>query len=116
VRFLIDRCAGRRLAESLAGEGHDVLEARTLGPDPGDADLLRIAAGQKRILVTMDKDFGVLLFRDHAAHAGILRLPDLPAKERIALVHSVLRSHGRELEGGAAVTVRGNKIRVSREA
>jgi len=113
VKFLVDRCAGRRLAEFLAAEGHDVLEARTLGPDPGDAELLRTAASQDRILVTMDKDFGALLFRDRAAHAGILRLPDLPVKERITLVHSVLGSHGKDLEGGAAVTVRGNRIRVS---
>jgi predicted nuclease of predicted toxin-antitoxin system len=35
MKFLVDRCAGKRLADWLRGEGHDVLEARTLGPDPG---------------------------------------------------------------------------------
>lgn len=43
MNFLIDRCAGRRLAESLRRAGHDVLEARTLGPDPGDRALLELA-------------------------------------------------------------------------
>ena len=35
MRFLLDRCAGRRLAEWLGNNGHDVVEAQTLGPDPG---------------------------------------------------------------------------------
>jgi hypothetical protein len=28
VKFLVDRCAGRRLAEWLRGQHHDALEAR----------------------------------------------------------------------------------------
>jgi predicted nuclease of predicted toxin-antitoxin system len=31
MRFLVDRCAGHRLAEWLRSQGHDVLEARELG-------------------------------------------------------------------------------------
>jgi len=58
VRFLVDRCAGRRLAEWLRSEGHDVVEASSLGPDPGDAALLQLAAQEKRVLVTIDTDFG----------------------------------------------------------
>lgn len=49
MRFLIDRCAGRRLAEWLQREGHDVLEARELGPDSGDQALLD-AGGLRRVL------------------------------------------------------------------
>jgi predicted nuclease of predicted toxin-antitoxin system len=56
VRFLIDRCAGRRLAAWLRDQVHDVLESRTLGPDPGDLALLRWAADDGRILVTIDTD------------------------------------------------------------
>jgi hypothetical protein len=41
VKFFVDRCAGRRLAEWLRRQGHDVREARELSPDPGDASLLR---------------------------------------------------------------------------
>ena len=43
MRFIVDRCAGRRLAEWLANNGHDVLDSRTLGPDPGDMALLMLA-------------------------------------------------------------------------
>jgi predicted nuclease of predicted toxin-antitoxin system len=59
LRLLVDRCAGRRLADWLRDQGHDVLEIRAAGGDPGDAALLRRAVAETRILVTIDTDFGV---------------------------------------------------------
>lgn len=56
MRFLVDRCAGRRLAESLRDWGHDVVEARTLPSDPGDRVLLELAEADRRILITIDTD------------------------------------------------------------
>ena len=43
MRFLVDRCAGRRLADWLRNNGYDALEAQTIGPDPGDRALLELA-------------------------------------------------------------------------
>ena len=80
MRFLLDRCAGRRLAGWLQGEGHDVLEARTLGADPGDRALLELAASENRVLITIDTDFGELVYLHDLPHAGLVRLPDVPAE------------------------------------
>jgi predicted nuclease of predicted toxin-antitoxin system len=55
VKFLVDRCAGRRLAEWLRGQGHDVLESRERGADPGDDVILEWAVAESRILITMRK-------------------------------------------------------------
>ena len=44
MKFLIDRCAGRRLAEWLRQVGHEVVESRERGTDPGDRALLEWAA------------------------------------------------------------------------
>ena len=52
--FLVDRCAGRRLTQWLQGQGHDALDARELGPDPGDRALLERAVSENRTLITMD--------------------------------------------------------------
>ena len=52
MKFLIDRSAGQLLAEWLRNEGHDVVESRELGPDPGDRALLEWAAREARVLVT----------------------------------------------------------------
>jgi predicted nuclease of predicted toxin-antitoxin system len=114
MRFLVDRCAGRTLAEWLRGLGHDVLEARDLGPDPGDETLLQMAVDQSRITITIDSDFGLLIFRDAASHFGLVRLPDVPAAQRVALMNEVLTRHADDLAAKAVITVRGNRIRVSR--
>jgi predicted nuclease of predicted toxin-antitoxin system len=114
VRFLIDRCAGRRLAAWLRDQGHDVLESRTLGPDPGDLALLRRAADDGRILVTIDTDSGTLLHTRSALHAGLVRLPDVPAEVRIALMTQILRDHTPAELSRSIVTVRGHRIRISR--
>lgn len=114
MRFLIDRCAGRRLADWLRGQGHDVIESRERGADPGDRALLEWAAAEGRILVTLDKDFGEFLFVNRSPHSGLVRLPDLPAAKRIALMERVLTEYTDELSARSVITVRGGRIRISR--
>lgn len=101
------------MAAWLQDQGHDVLELRELGRDPDDEEVLRLAASLKRVLVTIDTDFGKLIFAQREPHAGLIRLPDVRAVSRIALMEQVLARHAAELKRGAIVTVRGQRIRVS---
>lgn len=78
MKFLIDRCAGHRLAEWLRGLGHEVAETKDRGPDPGDAAILIQATAEGRILVTIDTDFGELIFARGARHSGLVRLQTYP--------------------------------------
>jgi predicted nuclease of predicted toxin-antitoxin system len=114
LRFLVDRCAGRRLAKWLRGQGHDVLEVRALGRDPGDAALLRLAADEQRILITIDTDFGAMIHVRAQAHAGLIRLPDVSAARRIELMAQILADHPDDELSRAVVTVKGSRIRISR--
>lgn len=114
MKFLLDRCAGHRLAEWLRSQGHDVVESKDLGPDPGDRVLLDWAYESGRVLVTLDKDFGEFLYVELQPHSGLVRLPDLPAQRRIEIMEEILRCHGRELSDRAVITVRGGRIRISR--
>ncbi len=114
MRFIVDRCAGRRLAEWLRNNGHDVVDIRTLGPDPGDRALLERARSENRILVTTDKDFGELIYLHRITHSGLIRLPDVRMAERIALIQEVINVHGQALEERAIITIQGNRIRISR--
>jgi len=116
MKFLVDRCAGRRLAEWLRGQGHDVLESRALGPDLGDKKLLEIAAEQKRVLITIDTDFGQLVYVERASHFGIIRLPDVLAEGRIRLMGIILREYTKHLERRAIITIKGQRIRISQES
>ena len=112
MKFLVDHCAGRRLAEWLRAKGHDVFDAGEES-DPGDRALLERAAAEGRILVTLDRDFGRLVYVGGAVHAGLVRLPDVPVRDRLALMAEVLQEHGEALDRQALVTVRGGRIRVT---
>jgi predicted nuclease of predicted toxin-antitoxin system len=97
----------------LRGQGHDFVEARTLGADSGDLALLEFAAGDDRVLVTLDSDFGKLVYVEGIAHAGLVRLPDVRSDDRVRLMCAVLENHSKELQRRAVVTVRGERIRIS---
>lgn len=93
LRLLLDENMPARAAPALVASGHDVVQIRRGGPDP---DVLVRAADERRILLTLDKDFGdlvvwgrlpaaegVVLFRLHAlrpdaAIAVICETMDLP--------------------------------------
>ena len=113
MKFLVDRCAGRRLAEWLRNSGYEVAEAREIVPDPGDRALLEKAAAEDRILVTIDTDFGTLVHLHGVPHAGLVRLPGVPPEQRIALTGELIERHRSALEGRAVVTVRDGKLRIS---
>ena len=114
MKFLIDRCVGQLVADWLRKQGHDVVESRELGPDPGDRALLDWAAKELRILVTIDTDFGELIYLENLAHAGLVRLPDVPARERQLIMHDLLTRYETELQEAAVITVRGDRIRISK--
>lgn len=114
MRFLIDRCAGTLIAEWLRAQGHDVVESRERGPDPGDQVLLSWAVAESRILITIDTDFGRLVFLEGEPHRGLIRLPDVPSAARLEITKELIERFSDELAGNAIVTVRGGKIRVSR--
>jgi len=114
VRFLVDRCAGHRLAEWLRRQGHDVVESRDRGPDPGDQVVLGWAAAEDRVLVTMDKDFGEFIYLEGSPHCGLVRLPEVPADRRIKLMAEVLENHSQDLAKRYIITVRGDRVRISR--
>jgi predicted nuclease of predicted toxin-antitoxin system len=113
LKFLVDRCAGRRLADWLREQGHDVFEVSELGEDPGDEAVLDRAVADARVLVTLDNDFGELIFRRDAPHAGLIRLPDVRVGPRIDLLDQVLARHAADLDRGAIVTVRGRRVRIT---
>ena len=113
MKFLVDLCAGHRLAEWLKQRGHDVVESREKGPTLGDRAILEWAVIENRILVTMDKDFGDFIFLEGKGHCGLIRLPDVPVERRIVLINKVLIDHANDLMGKAVITVRGERIRIS---
>ena len=74
MKVLLDACVWGRAQIELRSSGHDVVWAGEWESDPGDEEILRRAAAEQRVLVTLDKDFGELAIVQQVAHHGILSL------------------------------------------
>lgn len=90
MRILADENCPSDLVDALVKSGHDVIWIRTDSPGVKDPDILARAQTEKRIVLTFDKDFGELAFRNQLpAESGII-LCRLHGLSPSRLVHIVL--------------------------
>ncbi len=91
MRILADENVPRTIVDWLRGEGHDVLYAAESRNQTPDADLLTAAEAQGYVILTEDKDFGELVYRDRRNSHGVilLRMEDRPATQRLARIQAV---------------------------
>jgi predicted nuclease of predicted toxin-antitoxin system len=70
-----------------------------------DYAILQMAVNESRIVVTMDKDFGEMVYRAEQAHAGVLllRLEEATSEEKVLVVAQIVQDHGDKLEGRFSV-------------
>jgi predicted nuclease of predicted toxin-antitoxin system len=59
LKLLLDTCLSARAKAELKAAGHDVVCAGDWPEDPGDEAILARGYEQRRVLVTLDKDFAV---------------------------------------------------------
>lgn len=85
--------------------GYDVKTIRAIDPKMPDHTILRLAVDESRIVVTMDKDFGEMVYREGQAHAGVLllRLEEATSEEKVLVVAQIVQDHGDKLEGRFSV-------------
>ena len=112
MRLLLDSSIWPRTVDHLRAGGHDVVWAGDWPRDPGDEAILATAHRERRILVTLDKDFGELAVRHGRPHAGIVRLVAIPVADQAWLVERVLTRRATGLANGAIVTADPERIRV----
>jgi predicted nuclease of predicted toxin-antitoxin system len=86
MRFFADENIARALVAWARASGDDVMYAAEIRPGESDTAWLREAESQQRLILTSDKDFGELVFRDRLNSHGIvlLRLDELSMSARIA--------------------------------
>ena len=68
-------------------------------PSKQDDFILDIASKQNRILITLDKDFGELVYRLKRCHEGVIlvRLDGLKPVEKARIVYNNIEKHSKEL-------------------
>lgn len=116
MNFVCDEGVDRAIVQRLRAEGHDVVYIAESSPSVTDEVVLEEATRRDAVLVTLDKDFGELVYRLGRLSTGILlvRAPELTTDERAVLVAGVVREHGPELPGAFSV-VTATKLRIRKQ-
>jgi predicted nuclease of predicted toxin-antitoxin system len=74
MRFLVDECAGPSVVRWLRDNNYDATSAYEDCRGWDDESILEKAFSEERIVVTLDKDFGDMVFRMKLSHCGIILL------------------------------------------
>ncbi|CAE6748877.1 MAG: DUF5615 family PIN-like protein [Nitrospira sp.] len=95
MNFVIDEGIDSAVIAQLRHNKHSVWAVAEMVPGLTDERILQIAQEREAILVTADKDFGELVFRQgHASHGVLLlRLHGLAAATKATLVGQVVDAH-----------------------
>jgi predicted nuclease of predicted toxin-antitoxin system len=74
VNLVANEGVDRPVVERLRQDGHDVVYVAELSPSITDEEVLQQANARSAVLLTTDKDFGELVFRQDRVHSGVLLL------------------------------------------
>ncbi|MDQ3698880.1 MAG: DUF5615 family PIN-like protein [Gemmatimonadota bacterium] len=115
MNLVADEGVDRGVVERLRQEGHDVVYVAELSPSIADEEVLQQANARSAVLLTADKDFGELVFRQGLVHSGVvlLRLAGLPNAAKAEIVAEVCRDRAAELLGAFSVVSPG-QVRIRR--
>ena len=100
MNLLADESVERQIVERLRLDGHQVLYVAEMEPGIEDTVVLERANERLALLLTGDKDFGELVFRDKLLTAGgviLIRLAGLIADTKARIVSAAIKEHETEL-------------------
>jgi predicted nuclease of predicted toxin-antitoxin system len=99
MHLLADKSVDQPVVERLHADGHEVVAIAEMEPSMADEAVLTMANQRRAVLLTADKDFGELVFRQGRIAAGVLllRLAGLSPATKATMVSAVVREHGSEL-------------------
>ncbi len=109
----MDVGVGKKVENYLRDTGYEVISILDKNPSMKDTDILSIALQENAMVITMDKDFGELVFRERQFHSGVLllRLEDATGEEKVTVVKHILENYEAEIIGNFCVYQNG-KLRI----
>jgi predicted nuclease of predicted toxin-antitoxin system len=108
VIFLADAGVERPVVEHLRKEGYTIYYVGEMQPGLSDDMVLDLSNQVGAVLLTLDKDFGELVFRQARITAGVvlIRLFGLSPLEKANVVADVIELHASEIAGSFTVITR----------
>ena len=112
IKILLDSCIWAGAKNPLQESGYDVVWVGDFLKDPGDEAIIRLAYKEKRVLITLDKDFGELAVFRGEPHCGIIRIVDHPTTFLGIVIKRILEKYKNDLLNAAIITVDKYKVRI----
>jgi len=105
MKFLIDESVEKPIVDWLRYQKYDVMYVAESSSGITDEEVIKIANSESRILITNDKDFGELIFRQGRITHGILliRAVNEESSNKLRLVKEVLEKAKNKLKGNFMV-------------
>ena len=112
LKFLVDVGVGKKVEEYLLDKRYDTKAVRSLDQRMPDQEIIRLAALEKRIVITMDKDFGELVYHSGKDHCGILllRIEDASGSDKQQVIAKILAKYAANMKDNFCV-YQNNKFR-----
>jgi predicted nuclease of predicted toxin-antitoxin system len=117
MKLLLDQGLPRGTVTLLQQAGHDAVHVGDIGlASAEDDEILQHAAGEHRVVVTLDSDFHTLLALsgDDSPSVIRIRIEGLKSDGLYRILDQVIRVCEADLDAGAMVTVTESRIRVRR--
>ena len=95
MKIVADESVDYPIVLELRAEGHEVFSVQESYPGITDEEVLRISNGQNAPLLTIDKDFGEMVYRLKQIHKGVilLRLEGQPMKNKIQIIKTAFKKY-----------------------
>ena len=95
MNFLADESVDRQIVDALREDDHAVLYVTEMDPGISDDEVLDKAEKGSAILITADKDFGELVFRQQRITKGVVlvRLAGLLPSKKAEIASTMIKKH-----------------------
>jgi predicted nuclease of predicted toxin-antitoxin system len=105
MKFIADECVDVQIIEHLIKIGYEVLFVPEMEPGISDKKVLDIANRESAILITSDKDFGELVFRQKRITSGVIliRLAGLQPDVKASITVNAIKEHQDEIKNNFMV-------------
>ena len=106
--FLVDEWTGTSVADWLKSEKHEVFSVFEQWRGVSDDEIIEKCQNEDYILITSDKDFGEMVFRNQKVHNGIILLRCEPNifKKRIEVLNVTVEIDWKTSEYNISVVYR----------
>jgi predicted nuclease of predicted toxin-antitoxin system len=113
IEFIADENIPKESISMLKKQGVDILSITDFGLGLADTEILELANIEGRIVITFDKDFGQLIFKEKRKTKGLMLLRFIPksSEQIVSRIKQVLAMNIR-MEN-CVVTVKNDSIKVT---